>query len=74
VLGGSGYVGSHVLQAALHRGADPVLSVNRSGAPAHLSQQPWASQVSWVRGACGRWGVSLWVKCVSFVFVSVCVC
>ncbi len=51
VLGGSGYVGSHVLQAALHRGADPVVSVNRAGQPPHLQAAPWASQVSWVRGA-----------------------
>ncbi len=46
VLGGSGYVGSHVLQAALNRGADTV-SINRSGKPGHASGS-WASQVRWV--------------------------
>lgn len=64
VLGGSGYVGSHVLQAALHRGAEPVVSVNRAGRPAHLEAAPWAGQVTWVRGElsslCGGGGWGLW--------------
>lgn len=50
VLGGSGYVGSHVLQALLQRGADPAVSVNRSGMPSHLQAAPWATQVQWVKG------------------------
>ena len=48
VLGGSGYVGSHVLQAVLNRGADAI-SVNRSGKPKSASGS-WISQVKWVQG------------------------
>ncbi|GAB5033786.1 nad binding protein [Nannochloropsis oceanica] len=48
VLGGSGYVGRHVLQAALNRGADAV-SINRSGKPeGGQASGSWLSQVKWV--------------------------
>jgi nucleoside-diphosphate-sugar epimerase len=46
VLGGSGYVGSHVCEEALRRGAT-VTSVSRSGAPKHTF--PWSSQVAWTQ-------------------------
>lgn len=57
VLGGSGYVGQHVLQAALYRGADAV-SINRSGIP--NTSGSWLSQVKWV--AADIFNSSAWNK------------
>lgn len=52
MLGGSGYVGSHVIQAVLNRGADAT-SINRKGKPGTISGS-WTSQVKWVAGEEGR--------------------
>jgi len=60
VLGGNGYVGRHVLQAALNRGADAV-SINRSGMPkAGQASGSWLSQVKWV--AADVFDVKTWAK------------
>lgn len=47
VLGGNGYVGSHVCKEALGKGI-PVMSLSRSGRPG--IHEPWADNVTWVRG------------------------
>lgn len=47
VLGGNGYVGSHVCKEALGKGF-PVMSLSRSGRPG--VHEPWADSVTWVRG------------------------
>lgn len=49
VLGGSGFVGSHVCAEAVARGLS-VLSLSRGGRPAPpLGAQPWAEAVQWHR-------------------------
>ncbi|OAE28091.1 hypothetical protein AXG93_136s1060 [Marchantia polymorpha subsp. ruderalis] len=48
VLGGNGFVGSHVCKEALDRGL-PVLSLNRSGRPSVT--ESWVNDVVWVRGS-----------------------
>ncbi|CAM6126909.1 unnamed protein product [Calypogeia fissa] len=48
VLGGNGYVGSHVCKEALERGL-PVLSLNRSGKPS--VEEPWVKEVDWIRAS-----------------------
>lgn len=60
VLGGSGFVGSHVCMEALHRSL-PVVSLNRSGRP-EISNESWVNNVVWVRGDLfdpSRWQNSL---------------
>lgn len=47
VLGGNGFVGSHVCKEALQRGLS-VMSLSRSGRP--VSQETWTSDVTWVQG------------------------
>lgn len=47
VLGGNGYVGTHVCKEALAKGV-PVASLSRSGRPGVL--QPWSDEVEWVKG------------------------
>eukprot|EP00735_Rhodelphis_limneticus_P006531 TRINITY_DN18947_c0_g1::TRINITY_DN18947_c0_g1_i1::g.21600::m.21600 TRINITY_DN18947_c0_g1::TRINITY_DN18947_c0_g1_i1::g.21600 ORF type:complete len:269 (-),score=33.91,sp/Q9FVR6/Y1222_ARATH/36.50/2e-45,NAD_binding_10/PF13460.1/2e-18,Epimerase/PF01370.16/3e-09,NmrA/PF05368.8/1.1e-08,3Beta_HSD/PF01073.14/3.2e-05,3Beta_HSD/PF01073.14/9.6e+02,NAD_binding_4/PF07993.7/20,NAD_binding_4/PF07993.7/0.5,RmlD_sub_bind/PF04321.12/0.4,RmlD_sub_bind/PF04321.12/1.7e+02,RmlD_sub_bind/PF04321.12/3.6e+02,Polysacc_sy len=47
VVGGSGYVGSHICKEAVRRGLQ-VSSLNRSGKPQGLGS--WADQVEWVKG------------------------
>ncbi|KAI4376339.1 hypothetical protein MLD38_014114 [Melastoma candidum] len=47
VLGGSGFVGSHVCQEALNRGLT-VASLNRSGRPS--IKDSWADNVQWCQG------------------------
>ena len=51
VVGGSGFVGSAICQAAVARGAS-VFSVSRSGKPAakQLAASPWAAKVTWLQG------------------------
>lgn len=59
VLGGNGFVGSHVCMEALGRGL-PVVSLNRSGRPDN--QETWVNDVVWVRGDLlepSRWEDSL---------------
>lgn len=59
VIGGNGYVGSHVCQEALKQGLT-VSSINRSGAP---KDGAWVSRVNWIRGdvlePAGDWTSSL---------------
>jgi len=47
VLGGNGFVGSHVCVEALSRGV-PVVSLNRTGRPE--GTESWLNNVIWVRG------------------------
>ncbi|KAL8216492.1 hypothetical protein R6Q57_023329 [Mikania cordata] len=47
VLGGSGFVGSHICKEALNRGLS-VASLSRSGSSS--IQEPWASKVQWHQG------------------------
>lgn len=47
VLGGNGFVGSHICKEALERGL-VVTSLNRTGMPS--IQEPWVNNVSWHRG------------------------
>lgn len=47
VLGGNGFVGSHVCEEALTRGV-PVVSLNRTGRPE--GTDAWVNNVVWVRG------------------------
>lgn len=47
VLGGSGYVGTHVCKEALSKGV-PVASLSRSGRPGVA--EPWCNDVEWVQG------------------------
>ena len=47
VLGGNGYVGTHVCKEALAKGV-PVASLSRSGRPGVL--EPWSDEVEWVKG------------------------
>ncbi|KAJ9556266.1 hypothetical protein OSB04_010880 [Centaurea solstitialis] len=47
VLGGSGFVGSHICKEALDRGLS-VTSLSRSGKPS--IQEPWANNVHWHQG------------------------
>ncbi|EFJ16128.1 hypothetical protein SELMODRAFT_116985, partial [Selaginella moellendorffii] len=47
VLGGNGFVGSHVCREAVVRDI-PVASLNRSGKP-HIDE-PWVNKVEWIRG------------------------
>ncbi|XP_024958762.1 uncharacterized protein At1g32220, chloroplastic [Cynara cardunculus var. scolymus] len=47
VLGGNGFVGSHICKEALERGLS-VASLSRSGKSS--IQEPWASKVSWHQG------------------------
>ncbi|KAL3687564.1 hypothetical protein R1sor_013873 [Riccia sorocarpa] len=48
VLGGNGFVGTHVCKEALERGL-PVVSVSRSGRP-RLTES-WVNDVTWLRGS-----------------------
>ncbi|CAK4662112.1 hypothetical protein LEN26_006522 [Aphanomyces euteiches] len=48
VVGGSGYVGSNVLQRAVQKGIK-VRSLNRSGRP-NWTNTPWLDQVEWIAG------------------------
>jgi len=48
VIGGNGYVGSHVAECALSKGHE-VRSFNRSGKPA-WQDTPWVEKVDWVTG------------------------
>lgn len=48
VLGGNGFVGQSVCQAALRHGAE-VVSISRSGAPVGKDKKSWAEDVRWVR-------------------------
>lgn len=60
VLGGNGFVGSHVCMEALARGV-PVVSLNRTGRP-NTSDSSWTNNVVWVRGDLfdpSRWEGSL---------------
>lgn len=47
VLGGNGYVGTHVCKEALAKGF-PVMSLSRSGRPG--VHEPWSDSVNWVKG------------------------
>ncbi|KAK9698195.1 hypothetical protein RND81_08G088100 [Saponaria officinalis] len=47
VLGGNGFVGSHICKEALDHGM-PVASLSRSGKPS--INEPWASRVTWHQG------------------------
>ncbi|CAK9194899.1 unnamed protein product [Sphagnum troendelagicum] len=51
VLGGNGFVGTHVCQEALTRHV-PVVSISRSGRPAAAAHDhhPWMNDVNWVQG------------------------
>ena len=49
VIGGNGYVGSHICQAAVSAGWD-VSSLNRSGKP-ERNVQPWMNQIQWHTGS-----------------------
>lgn len=60
VLGGNGFVGSHVCMEALSRGV-PVVSLNRTGRP-DGTEGSWVNNVVWVRGDLfdpSRWEDSL---------------
>ena len=60
VLGGNGFVGSHVCMEALGRGV-PVVSLNRTGRP-DAADGSWVNNVMWVRGDLfdpARWEDSL---------------
>lgn len=47
ILGGNGYVGTHICKEALARGL-PVASLSRSGRPGVV--EPWSNDVEWVKG------------------------
>lgn len=47
VLGGNGYVGTHICKEALAKGI-PVASLSRSGRPGVA--EPWCDDVEWVKG------------------------
>ncbi|KAG0557035.1 hypothetical protein M758_11G094500 [Ceratodon purpureus] len=47
VLGGNGYVGTHICKEALSKGV-PVVSLSRSGRP--KVAEPWSNDVEWVKG------------------------
>lgn len=47
VLGGNGYVGTHICKEALARGI-PVASLSRSGKPSVV--EPWSNDVEWRKG------------------------
>lgn len=50
VFGGTGFVGTRVVEEGLRSGL-AVVSISRSGAPpGAVAQAPWASQVQWIRG------------------------
>ena len=49
VMGGSGFVGSHVCREALGRGVE-VTALSRAGAPASAGGAAWVRSVRWVRG------------------------
>ncbi len=51
VLGGNGFVGTHVCQEALARHV-PVVSISRSGRPAAAAHDhhPWMNDVNWIQG------------------------
>jgi uncharacterized protein YbjT (DUF2867 family) len=51
VLGGNGFVGTHVCQEALTRHI-PVVSISRSGRPAAAAHDhhPWMNGVNWIQG------------------------
>ncbi|CAN5954592.1 unnamed protein product [Sphagnum jensenii] len=52
VLGGNGFVGTHVCQEALARHV-PVVSISRSGRPAAAAahdHHPWMNDVNWIQG------------------------
>lgn len=49
VLGGTGFVGSRVVEALVARGAQ-VVSISRRGGPGDLASKPWSSKVEWVAG------------------------
>jgi len=60
VLGGSGFVGSHVCRALLDKGAK-VVSVNRSGPPPSDGEK-WANQVTWIRA--DVFDEDSWIDCL----------
>ncbi|TDH68907.1 hypothetical protein CCR75_000325 [Bremia lactucae] len=49
VIGGNGFVGSNILQQAVHKGIE-VRSLNRSGKP-DWQDVPWIDQVDWQKGS-----------------------
>ena len=49
VVGGSGFVGSNILQRAVQKGIE-VRSLNRSGKP-QWQDVPWIDQVDWRSGS-----------------------
>lgn len=50
VFGGNGFVGTHICEALCEAGVI-VQSVSRTGTiPAHLKNQGWANDVSWIKG------------------------
>lgn len=49
VVGGSGFVGSHLCQEAIQSGWK-VTSLSRHGHPASLQSQPWSHKVNWITG------------------------
>ncbi|KAF0684654.1 Aste57867_23374 [Aphanomyces stellatus] len=49
VVGGTGYVGSNILQRAVQKGMK-VRSLTRSGRPDWGSNVPWLDQVEWIKG------------------------
>lgn len=48
VLGGTGFVGTHICKEALQRGL-PVMSLSRSGRP--RLQESWTFDVTWIQGS-----------------------
>jgi nucleoside-diphosphate-sugar epimerase len=48
VIGGSGFVGSNILQRAVQKGIE-VKSFNRTGKPT-WQDVPWIEQVDWIKG------------------------
>lgn len=48
VLGGNGYVGTHICKEALAKSI-PVVSLSRSGRPSVVTE-PWSNNVEWVKG------------------------
>ncbi|MCO5547794.1 hypothetical protein L7F22_001246 [Adiantum nelumboides] len=48
VLGGTGFVGTHVCKEALQRGL-PVMSLSRSGRP--KLQESWTFEITWIQGS-----------------------